>query len=240
MRATRLMVGAIVMAALCRLALAEAPEADNLIVPGKSIYGVPYGTTEDDFIKTVGEPDVYVRFKDKTSELMYGKTHRFLFTDKKLSGISIKAHSFVDVLKWQSVGNTPENELFDNRKWHLDNGVTRDMTVAEMKTILGDKLEKGGTRRVASNNPDVATYISTSGLHYKVGNTRVSFETGTVTTFQSGDFQTQSATMSNIRTTTTTLRMNATGANTPNAVTKISDTHGGEKVTGIRIEIEDE
>lgn len=53
-----------------------APAADtNIIDPNKSIYGMPLGSSEDEFIKKFGQPNGYVRISSAETAMFYGKKH---------------------------------------------------------------------------------------------------------------------------------------------------------------------
>src|SRR5262249_41501270 len=65
------------------------------IDPDKSIYGIPFGTREDDFIARHGKPTGYMRLGGAETALVYGKSHAFLFKSGSLVGIRI-THYIMD------------------------------------------------------------------------------------------------------------------------------------------------
>ena len=65
------------------------------IDPDAHVYGVPYGTTEEEFIAQHGSPVAYVRLTASESAMCYGKRTAFLFTAGRLSGVRI-THSIID------------------------------------------------------------------------------------------------------------------------------------------------
>lgn len=111
-------------------------KASEIIDPDSSIYGIPYGITEDQFIAQFGNSMAYLRLPGNLTGMVYGKTHCFLFAGGKLAGLRI-THS---VLDWKLTESIAPSTMFDQVKWHLSNGVTRDMTLVEVKQILGDQL----------------------------------------------------------------------------------------------------
>ncbi|HKO87550.1 MAG TPA: hypothetical protein VJU83_03425, partial [Burkholderiales bacterium] len=117
-------------------------EIVKLIDPDKAIFGIPFGTTEDDFIKAYGKPNGYIQLSATDSGMLYGSGYFFFFENKKLSGVRV-THS---VLDWKISNEIKMRSPFDNLKWKLDNGIQRDMNRAEIKRILGDRLktERGG------------------------------------------------------------------------------------------------
>jgi hypothetical protein len=107
------------------------------IVPDVSIYGTPYGTTEDEFIKQHGKPTGYIALSSNDSGMIYGKKHIFLFKNKKLNGVKI---SF-NILDWQIANQIKSRTKFDNYNWILDNKIEEETNLAKVKKILGSKLQ---------------------------------------------------------------------------------------------------
>jgi hypothetical protein len=115
----------------------------NLLSPDSSIFGVSYGTTEDEFIARFGKPTAYIRIRPHESGTVYGRSHCFLFTDGKLSGVRITPHMIFD---W-AIGNwIADVTPFDAVKWKLDNGISQETRRSEVERILGERLVKDGTR----------------------------------------------------------------------------------------------
>jgi hypothetical protein len=109
----------------------------KIIDPDKSIFGIPFGTLEDEFIKKYGKPTGYIVINATDTGMLYGKSHFFFFENKKLSGVKI-SHNIIDwVISQEILANTP----FDRVRWKLDNGIKEGMNRAEVKNILGDKLK---------------------------------------------------------------------------------------------------
>ena len=108
------------------------------IDPDAHIYGIPYGTTEDQFIAQYGSPTGYLRLTATDSAMCYGKSTAFLFTAGKLSGVRI-TYSIID---WKLAEAISPSPIFDSIKWTLTNGIGRDMNLAEVKRILGNNLNR--------------------------------------------------------------------------------------------------
>jgi hypothetical protein len=75
--------------------------------------------------------------------MIYGRTHCFLFVGGQLAGVRI-THS---VLDWKLVESVAPSGMFDQVKWRLSNGLTNEMTLGEIKRILGDQLNLQQYRR---------------------------------------------------------------------------------------------
>jgi hypothetical protein len=108
----------------------------DLIDPDAHVYGVPFGTTEDQFIAQYGNPIAYLRLTATESAMCYGKRTAFLFTGSRLSGVRI-AFTIID---WRLAEAILPSPIFESIRWRLPNGISRDMNLAEAKRILGDSL----------------------------------------------------------------------------------------------------
>lgn len=110
----------------------------NIIDPDKSVYGVQWGTSEDEFISKFGNPTGYIRLNPSDTLMLYGKSHAFIFTASKLSGLRINR----DLLDWRLSQTILTLAPFDGISWQLSNGVRRDMNLAEVRKIVGDRLRE--------------------------------------------------------------------------------------------------
>lgn len=106
----------------------------KLIDPDSGIYGIAYGTTEDEFISKFGNPNGYLRLSPGTTAMIYGKSHAFLFSGNKLTGVRITDLIFDWKLGLDTAGHGP----FDTIRWRINNGITKGMNLAEVKRILGE------------------------------------------------------------------------------------------------------
>ena len=108
------------------------------IDPDTHVYGVPFGASEDDFIKAHGKPDGYIRLNDTDTALLYGRSHAFVFEKGKLMGVRITSQ----ILDWKLANEFQDSSPFDNRDWRLSNGVFMGMNLKEIRNIVGNKLAK--------------------------------------------------------------------------------------------------
>lgn len=115
----------------------SATSFTNIIDPDKSIYGAEWGISEDDFITKFGRPIGYIRLNGTETVMLYGKEHAFTFTASKLSGVRITR----TVFDWHLTQTVLTRTPFDDIRWQLSNGVRKDMNLAEVKKILGDRLK---------------------------------------------------------------------------------------------------
>lgn len=109
----------------------------NIIDPDKSVYGAQWGSGEDEFINTFGYPTGYIRLNGAETAMIYGRSHAFIFTASKLSGVRIYNSS---VLDWKLSQALLTLTPFDGMKWQLSNGIRREMNLADVKKILGNSL----------------------------------------------------------------------------------------------------
>lgn len=109
----------------------------NIIDPDKSIYGLQFGSSEDEFISRFGSPTGYIRLNGTETVMLYGKEHAFTFTASKLSGVLITKIVF----NWHLTQTVLTRTAFDDIRWQLSNGVRKDMNLADVRKILGNRLK---------------------------------------------------------------------------------------------------
>jgi hypothetical protein len=109
---------------------------DAVIDPDKSIFGVPSGTTEDEFIAKHGEPVGYMRLNGNTTAMLYGTSTAFLFKKDKLAGVLV-ANNTVDHRLLRTI---PDARFPDHTNWELSNGIKSDMTLADARKAVGTIL----------------------------------------------------------------------------------------------------
>lgn len=115
----------------------EEKQITGRIDPDKSVYGIPFGTTEDEFTRKHGKPIGYVRLSGDSTAMIFGKSHAFVFEGAKLAGLRI-SHSILD---WK-LADMSASGPFDRINWQLSNGIENGMSLVEVKKILGDKLSQ--------------------------------------------------------------------------------------------------
>lgn len=106
------------------------------IEPSEHIFGIKYGTTENEFIAKFGNPDGYVRINADTTAMIYGKRMAFIFQSEKLDGVRIK----YSILDYQLSEEMLTSSLFEKIKWELTNGIKKNTSLPKVKEILGDSL----------------------------------------------------------------------------------------------------
>lgn len=109
------------------------------IDPDKHIFGIPFGTSEDEFIDNYGKPTGYVKINATDNGMLYGKSFFFFFENGKLSGIRISRN----ILDWKITNDMLTNTAFDSISWKLSNGLREGTTKTEVKEILKDRLKTG-------------------------------------------------------------------------------------------------
>ena len=97
----------------------QATLKDNVIVPGKSIFGLPIGATEDEVIQKLGAPDAKREYGKGMFSLIYGFKDVLEFWDGKLGGVSIL--SFDLSLERDLAGKKADPYIIGN--WKLENGI---------------------------------------------------------------------------------------------------------------------
>lgn len=122
-------------------------DADELIDPDKSIFGIPLGTTEDDFIKKNGKPAGYLDLKGQDTAMLYGNNYAFLFEHGKLAGVLLTYSTVDHQLAKRLVGSRFSQ---DARSWKLSNGIESEMTLPEVRNIVGAELTAANERSLHS------------------------------------------------------------------------------------------
>jgi hypothetical protein len=108
---------------------------DLEIDPDAGVGGVPFGVSENDFVKAHGKPAGYVHLNTNTTLLVYGKDCGLIFRGGKLTGVRI-ANSILD---WKLTSQYQDGTC-RQLNWKLSNGIRMEMNLAEIRGLLGDKL----------------------------------------------------------------------------------------------------
>ena len=117
----------------------QATLKDNVIVPGKSIFGLPIGATEDEVIQKLGAPDAKREYGKGMFSLIYGFKDVLEFWDGKLGGVSLPSCDLS--LERDLAGKKADPYIIGN--WKLENGICPGMKISEVEKLLGNKLHRG-------------------------------------------------------------------------------------------------
>jgi TonB family protein len=117
----------------------EKTALTNIIDPDKSVFGAPWETNEDEFISRFGSPTGYLRLSGAETVMLYGRSHAFIFTGSKLSGVRITGF----VVDWRLAHVLMTRTPFDDILWRLSNGIGQGTNRADVKKILGESLKSG-------------------------------------------------------------------------------------------------
>jgi len=120
----------------------QATLKDNVIVPGKSIFGLPIGATEDEVIQKLGVPNAKREYGKGMFSLIYGFKDVLEFWDGKLGGVSLLPFDLS--LERDLVGKKLDPYIIGN--WKLENGICPGMKMSEVKKLLGSKLLNGSSQ----------------------------------------------------------------------------------------------
>lgn len=114
----------------------------------KTLFGIPVGTSEDEVIKLFGPATGYIRINGSQTLMLYGKSVGLVFDGGKLSGLRLSDH----LVDWR-ISNDMENYTPFNRvEWRMNNGIRKNMSMAEVRRILGDRLQEDRSKDNFSEN----------------------------------------------------------------------------------------
>ena len=110
---------------------APSEEFPRIIDPDCSLFGFPFRTSEQTFIRAVGAPDGCLHVPGNESWLLYGKGCAFLFVNQQLQGVRLYRSGLPLGMDASQVPGAP---------WEMANGIRPGMNLAEIKGMLGDQL----------------------------------------------------------------------------------------------------
>ena len=112
----------------------KAPiEKSALIDPDQHIFGHPYGTSEDEFIKEEGTPDGYLRISAKKSLMIYGNSIGFIFLEGKLAGVRVNS----SLLDWNIAKELVSKSRFHGIAWTVKGGLRNDISEKQVQKLFG-------------------------------------------------------------------------------------------------------
>lgn len=122
----------------CKVADANDDKSFNSVIdPDNSIFGIPLGTSEEEFITKNGKPLGYLRLKGDETVMIYGKSNGFIFSGGKLAGVILTYH----LIDHGLAESMEKSKVFpDQGEWELSNGVKRDMNLAKVRELFGGRL----------------------------------------------------------------------------------------------------
>ena len=118
---------------------------NSVIDPDKSIFGIPLGTTEDEFIEKSGKPVGYLRLKGDETAMIYGKSNGFIFSGGKLAGVILTS----SIINYELAESMEKSKVFpDQDEWELSNGVKPDMKLSKVRELFGGRLSTDDGQRL--------------------------------------------------------------------------------------------
>ena len=133
------------------------------IDPEQHIFGIAFGTTEDDFIKRVGKPDGYIQLGGDESAMIYGKEVAFLFHGKRLGGMHISHYVVGSDLGDRIAANDAFRDIAS--RWRLNNGIRAGTSAAKLKEIVNVNVNPDRP----TFNPSYITRTASVKLHMTFG-----------------------------------------------------------------------
>lgn len=112
----------------------------RIIDPNDSIFGYKIGISEDELLAEKGKAMGYSRIDAITSLIYFDTETAYIFTNEKLSGVTVG----MNLIDSSIVRYFTKESGYRMSQWKLDNGIRANMSLEEVKKILGDRLKKRG------------------------------------------------------------------------------------------------
>lgn len=104
----------------------------KVIDPDKAAYGVPFGATEADLLKALGDPSGVIVSSNTVKVLIYGSSHMFLLKNGRFRELLIGDH----VIDWRISQRMEKVPFFDGSGWTLTPGINAQMSFEKVASIL--------------------------------------------------------------------------------------------------------
>ncbi|MEG0973641.1 MAG: hypothetical protein RSD57_05145 [Comamonas sp.] len=111
--------------------------SDLIDLSKKTIFGIPLGTSEDEVIAKFGPATGYARINGRQTVVLYGRSVGLLFNSGKLAGVRLTGM----LLDYRLANEMKTQTPFDDIQWKLSNGIPKDSSLADVKRLLGSKLQ---------------------------------------------------------------------------------------------------
>lgn len=136
------------------------PSAVEMVIDTEgSVFGVPFGTSEDGVVQKFGKPAGYLRLDDHRTALLYGQSYLLLCYDGSFDGVRISRPA----IDWELSRWLVESAPFLTEGWRMSNGLRPEMTLKTAKEIV---KAKPADRQYQLNFSTDACNIQLSFSHY--------------------------------------------------------------------------
>jgi hypothetical protein len=127
------------------------------------IFDCKFGSTPEDVISKLGQPNGKYRLSDSKRLFLYGQSCLLMFDNNKLQSIA------VDYFFPDSIESRPSISHFSpiTGDWQLKNGLRKGMELDRANEILGDKNREKERGSVFYREEDSTVNISVSGIDSK-------------------------------------------------------------------------
>jgi hypothetical protein len=128
-----------------------------------SIFDSKFGSTPEEVISKLGQPNGKYRLSDSKSFFLYGQSYLLMFDNNKLQAIAVESF-FPD-----SIESRPSISHFSpiTGDWQLKNGLRKGMELDRANDILGDKNREKERGSVFYREEDSTVNISLSEIESK-------------------------------------------------------------------------
>ena len=112
---------------------------DRMIDPKSGIYGLPFGSTEEETVQRFGKPVSIIELSEGHRAYLYGKAHLLVFKKGHFFKVIVseyhiapQLHKMMDADLW-----------FDSDSWKLTPGIKRGMSVDTVSKLLKKDIPHG-------------------------------------------------------------------------------------------------
>ena len=112
------------------------------IDPDASVYGVKFGSTENEVMAEFGQPQGIIFLNDTMRAFLYGQSHLFIFRKGKLGELMVNKHGLLrDLRRYMET-----HPFFDSGRWMIEPGLRFRMKFTEVRRMLNKPGAKPGLK----------------------------------------------------------------------------------------------
>lgn len=108
-------------------------DLDRRIDPNAAVYGLPFGSSEEQTRATFGAPRGVILLNEGYKLYLYGKSHFFVFRRGKFIELNVDRHA---AYQFDGAGRMERHPFFDGDRWEIIPGLRIGMTFDQVRKVL--------------------------------------------------------------------------------------------------------